>query len=88
MLLASLEIHNFVVIHYKDNVMSKREGQGIGACPQSLIIRLQSFACYCDPYTYQPAHSTVPLDWHVTVEKIKVLETFASYHPSILAVVK
>jgi hypothetical protein len=40
------------------------------------------------PYMYQPAHPTVSLDWHATVEKAEVLETFAGYHPSLLAVVK
>lgn len=88
MLVASHEIHNFVAICYKDDVMSKREGQWIGAYPRSHIIRLHPFACYCDHYMYQPAHCTVSLDWHATVEKAEVLETFAGYHPSLLAVVK
>jgi hypothetical protein len=57
MLVASHEIHNFVAICYKDDEMSKREGQWIGSCPRSPIIRLQPFACYCDPL-YVPASSS------------------------------
>jgi hypothetical protein len=88
MLVASHEIHNFVAICYNDDMISKREGEWIRAYSRSPFVRLQPFACYCTPCIYQPAHSTISIDWHAGIEKTEVLEKFAGYHPRLLAVIR
>ncbi len=67
--------------------MSKREGKWVEVYPTPQY-QITAFACYCDLYLHQLTQSTLPLDWHATVEKAELLETFADYHPSLLAVLK
>ena len=46
-----------------------------------------SVTCYCDFSLYQLTQRHL-LDWHATVDKAELLETFAGYHPGLLAVLK